>query len=80
MSRYTRWAEVEHSETRRIATTLLAGPVLLGLLPFLVAGVGPRLDRRLGLPHLGSGGVNRIVGGLRWSSGSRSASGRSTPS
>ena len=28
----------------------LLGPVFLGLLPFLVAGVGPRLDRRLGLP------------------------------
>jgi hypothetical protein len=50
MSRYTTWAEREHSEATRIAITLLAGPVFLGLLPFLVAGVGPRLDRRFGLP------------------------------
>jgi protein-S-isoprenylcysteine O-methyltransferase Ste14 len=64
MSRYTRWAEREHSEARRIVTTLLAGPVFLGLLPFLVAGVGPRLDRRLGLPSLKMGKVNPVVGGL----------------
>jgi protein-S-isoprenylcysteine O-methyltransferase Ste14 len=64
MSRYAKWAQREHSEARRIAITLLAGPVFLGLLPFLVAGLGPRLDRRLGLPSLRIGRVNRIVGGL----------------
>jgi protein-S-isoprenylcysteine O-methyltransferase Ste14 len=64
MSRYTKWAEREHSESRRIALTLLAGPVFLGLLPFVVAGVGPRLDRRFGLPSLRVGRVNRAVGGL----------------
>lgn len=64
MSRYTKWAQKEHSESTRIAITLLAGPVFLGLLPFLVAGVGPRLDRRLGLPSLRIGRVNRVLGGL----------------
>ena len=64
MSRYSKWAQREHSAARRIAITLLAGPVFLGLLPFLVAGVGPRLDRRLGLRPLRIRGVNRIVGGL----------------
>jgi protein-S-isoprenylcysteine O-methyltransferase Ste14 len=64
MSRYVDWAQREHSEAGRIAITLLAGPVFLGLLPFLVAGVGPRLDRRLGLPSLRIGRVNRRVGGL----------------
>jgi protein-S-isoprenylcysteine O-methyltransferase Ste14 len=64
MSRYTKWAQVEHSEAVRIAALLPAGPVFLGLLPFLVAWVGPRLDRRLDLPRLGIGGVNRILGGL----------------
>jgi len=47
-----------------IAVLLLLGPVFLGLLPFLVAGVGPRLDRRLGLRPLRIGRVNGIVGGL----------------
>ena len=64
MSRYTKWARKEHSATRRITITLIVGPVFLGMLPFLVAGVGPRLDRRLGLRSLGIGRVNRIVGGL----------------
>ena len=64
-SRYARWARTEHGEATRIATlALLAGPVFLGLLPFLVVGVGPRIDRRLGLPRPGIGGVSRIVGGL----------------
>ena len=64
MSRYSKWAQGEHSAARRIATTLLAGPVFLGLLPFLVAGVGPRLDRRLGLLSFRIGRANRVVGGL----------------
>lgn len=64
MSRYTRWAQTQHSEATRIAFTLRAGPVFLGLLPFLVAGVGPRLDRRIGLPPLRMGRLVRIAGGL----------------
>lgn len=47
---------------RRIGTTLLVGPVLVGLFPLLVAGVGPRVDRRLGLPGLGIGRANRAFG------------------
>jgi len=89
MSRYAKWAQREHSEATRIATlTLLAGPVFLGLLPFLVAGVGPRLDRRLGVPPLGIGRVNRILGGLLtvlgfslgfWSVNTQLTRGRGTP-
>ena len=64
MSRYARWAANEHSEATRIAALLPAGPVFLGLIPFLVAGIGPRLDRRLRLQPLGIRSVNRIVGGI----------------
>ena len=64
MSRYVRWHRTEHSESTRIAVTLLAGPVFLGLLPFLVAGIGPRLDRSLGLPPLRIGAAGRIIGGV----------------
>ncbi len=63
-SRYARWARRERAATTGIATTLLAGPVFLLLLPFVVAGVGPRLDRRLGLRPFGARGANRVVGGL----------------
>jgi protein-S-isoprenylcysteine O-methyltransferase Ste14 len=67
---------------------LLLAPVFLGLLPFLVAGVGPRLDRRLGLPPLRIGRLNGIGGGLLailgfclglWSIGTQSTRGRGTP-
>jgi protein-S-isoprenylcysteine O-methyltransferase Ste14 len=48
MSRYLQWSRREHPESTRIAVLVLLGPVFLGLLPALVAGVGPRLDRALG--------------------------------
>lgn len=64
MSRYARWARRERGEATRIGTTLLVGPVFLGLLPFVVGVVGPRLDRRLGLPHLGPGPGPRMAGPL----------------
>ena len=51
-------------------------PLFLGLLPLVVAGVGPRLDRRLGLPSPRIGNVNRILGGLLAVLDSSSASGR----
>jgi protein-S-isoprenylcysteine O-methyltransferase Ste14 len=88
MSRYAKWAQGEHSEATRIAVLLPAGPVFLGLLPFLVAGVGPRLDRRLGLPPLQIGSVDRILGGLLtvlgfslgfWSVNTQLTRGRGTP-
>ncbi len=64
MSRYAKWAQTTHGEASRVAITLLAGLVFLGLLPLLVAGVGLRLDRRLGLPSLNIGIVNRVLGGF----------------
>jgi len=64
MSRYSKWARREHSEARRIALTLLAGPVFLGLLPFLVAAVGPRLDRRRGPSIAGTALVLGLAGSL----------------
>jgi protein-S-isoprenylcysteine O-methyltransferase Ste14 len=89
ISRYVRWAQAEHGETTRIATlTLIAGPVFLGLLPLLVAGVAPRLDRRLGLPRPRYGTVVRVLGGLTtvlgfslgfWSVETQLDRGRGTP-
>ena len=88
MSRYTRWAQREHSASSRTAIMLLAGVVFVGLLPFLVAGSSPRLDRRLGLPSLRIGRVNRVLGGLLavlgfslgfWSNFAQLTRGRGTP-
>lgn len=44
--------------------TLLAGPVFLVLIPFVVAALGRRMDRRLGLPPLKIGKMHRFVGGV----------------
>ena len=88
MSRYSRWAQTEHGEAIRIAGLLPAAPVFLGLLPFLVARVGPRLDRRLGLPPPRTGPATRILGGLLtilgyslgfWSVNTQLTRGRGTP-
>jgi protein-S-isoprenylcysteine O-methyltransferase Ste14 len=87
-SRYARWAQREHGEAARIAALLPAGPVFLGLLPYLVAGIGPRLDRRLGLSPLRLGGANLPFGGLLtilgfflafWSIEAQVTRGRGTP-
>lgn len=64
MSRYAEWARREHGEGTRIATVLVVAPIFLGLLPFLVAGIGPRLDRRLGLRPLRARRLKVILGGL----------------
>jgi len=63
MSRYLQWSRREHRESTRIAVTLLAGPIFLGLLPILVAGAGPRLDRRFGRQPIRPGRGARILGG-----------------
>jgi protein-S-isoprenylcysteine O-methyltransferase Ste14 len=87
-SRYARWARQERTEAARIATVVSVGPVFLGLLPFLVAGVGPRLDRRLGLPPIGGGPATRLAGALLtvvgfslgfWSIDAQLTRGRGTP-
>jgi len=64
MSRYVKWARREHGEGKRIAVLLLLAPLFLGLLPFLVAQVGPRLDRRLGIRRPGLRGARLVLGAL----------------
>ena len=86
-SRYAAWARREYGARRRVGVTLLAGPVFLIALPLLVAGLGPRLDRRLGLPS-GGGSAGRLVGGALlalgfaigfWSIVTQLGRGRGTP-
>ena len=64
MSRYLHWSRTEHGESTKITVTLLAGPVFLGLLPFIVAVLGPRFDRRIGLAPLRIGTLGRLFGGM----------------
>ena len=88
MSRYARFARREHSEPTRIAATAMAGPVFLGLLPFIVLSIGPRLDRRLGLLRPRVSVAQRAAGGLLtiagyalalWSIDAQLSRGRGTP-
>lgn len=64
MSGYVKWAQKDHPESKRIAATLLAGFVIVILIPYLVIKAGPALDRLLGLPSFRVGMVNFILGGV----------------
>lgn len=64
MSRYSAWARKEYGEPVRVSVALLAGPVFLGLLPLLVGGLGPCVDRRLGLAPLGLRRARRLAGSV----------------
>ncbi len=88
MSIYIKWAQKEHRLGVRIAVMLLLAVIFLGLLPYVVIGVGPRLDRRLGLAGFDLGALNVILGGLVtaagfffafWSVQAQLTRGRGTP-
>jgi protein-S-isoprenylcysteine O-methyltransferase Ste14 len=64
MSRYSKWAQKEHSPGKRAVALLPAGVIFLFILPYVILVVGPRLDQRLGLEGFSVGAVNIILGGL----------------
>mgnify|MGYP001080712792 FL=1 len=63
MKRYQNWAGREHSSAQWVITLALAGLLIVGIVPFLVAKASLALDRQLGLPDFYAGPVN-ILGGL----------------
>ena len=64
MKRYQNWAQQEATTGKQVITLALAGTLIVGLIPFLVAKASLALDRQLGLPDLYTGPVNLIAGGL----------------
>lgn len=62
MSLYSKWAQKEQSEPKRIIAMLLAGVLFLYLLPRLIARGGSSIDRLLGWPSLHFGTINSILG------------------
>lgn len=88
MSRFTRWAQTERSEGARIAALIPAGLVLLGLIPFAIVVVCPKVDRQLHLDVFGVGPASLVVGGILvaagmalglWSNYVQFTQGRGTP-
>ena len=88
MSRYAKWAQKEHPESKRIAATLLAGLVVVILVPYIAIKAGPALDQLLGIPSFRGGMVNYILGGVLlvgglslgvWSVYAQLTRGRGTP-
>ena len=64
MHLYSKWAQKQHSERTRIAASLLAGVLVVILLPLVIVVVGRSLDRLLGLPSFEFGAANNVLGGL----------------
>ena len=88
MSKYSKWAQVEHSFGKRMLVMALLAPLFLLLLPYLVVGGGAALDRLLGIPSFYFGAVTLVVGGLitaggvffaMWSIVDQLTRGRGTP-
>lgn len=62
MNQFKRWAEKEYSMAQRVLALIPAGALFLFLIPYVLAGLAPKLDRRLGLPSLGSGIPSLLTG------------------
>lgn len=85
---YEGWGKHEYSAGRRAWTLALLAPVFLLAIPWLVVRGGTLLDKRLGLPGLSRGRVNRVAGALLavggfalglWSIATQFSAGRGTP-
>ncbi len=88
MSRYSKWAQKEHSEAARIIALLPAGILFLIVIPYILLVVSPSLDTRLGLDLVSPSPASLIVGGLllavglffaQWSIVTQFTHGRGTP-
>jgi protein-S-isoprenylcysteine O-methyltransferase Ste14 len=88
MSRYSKWAEKEHSETTRLIALLPAGILFLILIPYALLVVSPSLDARIGLDLLSPSPASWIVGAIllvaglffaQWSIITQFTRGRGTP-
>jgi protein-S-isoprenylcysteine O-methyltransferase Ste14 len=64
MSRFSKWAQKEHSEGARLIALLPAGVLFLILLPYILLVVSPRLDAQLGLDGPGRSPASFIIGAI----------------
>ena len=64
MKTYQKWAQPRHSLGQRLAASLAAGVLIVGLIPTALLIWLPRLDARLNLPQVLFTPVNQIIAGL----------------
>jgi protein-S-isoprenylcysteine O-methyltransferase Ste14 len=64
MSRFSKWAQTEHSLGTRMAATLLAGVIFAILLPYLIVVNCPSIDRQLGVHPLNTSAASYVLGGI----------------
>ncbi len=88
MSRYSKWAEREHSEGARLRALLPAGILFVVLLPYILLVMSPSLDARLGLDRISPSPTSFIIGAIlvvvglffaQWSILIQFTQGRGTP-
>jgi protein-S-isoprenylcysteine O-methyltransferase Ste14 len=64
MSRFSKWAEKEHSPGARLIALVPAGVLFLFVLPYVLLVISPSLDTRLGLGRFSPSPVSLIIGGV----------------
>jgi protein-S-isoprenylcysteine O-methyltransferase Ste14 len=64
MSRFSKWAQTEHSSGARIIALIPAGAIFLVFLPYLFLVICPSLDRRLLADSPKPGVATLIIGGI----------------
>ena len=64
MMLYSKWAQKEHSTAVQITVILLAGVIILILLPYMIVVKGTAWDQQLGLAGFDFGPLNVLLGGL----------------
>ncbi len=64
MSRFLKWSSREHPFRSRMTATLLAGPLFLIILPYLLLVIFPAVDERLGTNLLAPGIASILLGGI----------------
>ncbi len=64
MKHYKKWADSQHGLVPRVLLLLLAGGLIVILIPYALLVWLPRMDAGLGLPSFSFGVVNYVIGGL----------------
>jgi protein-S-isoprenylcysteine O-methyltransferase Ste14 len=62
MSRFKKWSEKEYPFVQRILGLIPAGFLFVFLIPYLLAGISPKIDQYFGLPSISVGTLTLLMG------------------